>query len=90
MQQMLIADNIFATKIVARLTLTLFIMDTSEEVLWQTFKTLFAMNKSFVEILTGNPLKCKMDNSILIVTICMGYFIRMKRVNVYYWLNCPF
>ena len=34
----------------------------------------------FIEIF-GNPFKYKMVNSILIVSICMGYSIRMKRVN---------
>ena len=35
----------------------------------------------FKEILTGNPLKYKMDNSMLIQSTCMGNSIRIKRVN---------
>ena len=35
----------------------------------------------FIEILTGNHVKNKIGNSILIVSICMGLSIRMKRVN---------
>ena len=31
--------------------------------------------------MTGNPLTCKMDNSISIVSVCMG----IKRVNVRFY-----
>ena len=31
--------------------------------------------------LTCDPLKCKMDKSMLIVALCMGKLIRMKRTN---------
>ena len=35
----------------------------------------------FYEIVTGNPLKYKMDNSILILSTRMRNSIRIKRVN---------
>ena len=38
-----------------------------------------------IEILTCDPLKYKLDNSILIVSICRKYSIRMKRVNVWFF-----
>ena len=38
----------------------------------------------FTESLTSNPLKYKMDYSILDVSIYMEYSIRMKRVNSYW------
>ena len=34
----------------------------------------------FIEILTGNPIKTKKYNSILILSTCMGKSIKMKRV----------
>ena len=41
------------------------------------------INKSYMhhnlEISTGDPLKYKMGNSILILSICLGTAIRMKR-----------
>ena len=30
----------------------------------------------------GDPLKCKMDNPTLMVSICMGKSIRIQRVNM--------
>ena len=35
----------------------------------------------FIYLLIFNPLKYKVDNSIRLVSICMGYSIKMKRVN---------
>ena len=35
-----------------------------------------------LETSTFDPLKCKMDNPLLIVSICMGKTTRTKRVNV--------
>ena len=35
----------------------------------------------FIKIFTCDPLKYKMDNSILNVSMCMGKSTRMKRVN---------
>ena len=36
----------------------------------------------FIEMMTGSPLKYKMDNSIRIVSLCMGSSIGMKRVKL--------
>ena len=47
--------------------LTLFILDTGKQV-----RTLANGER---------PLKYKMDNSVLLVSICMGQSIRMKRIN---------
>ena len=46
----------------------------SKQVLYETMKTQMKCRIiiSFVEILTGNALKYKMDNSIPIISICMG------------------
>ena len=44
----------------------------------------------FISILTRNPLKYKVGYWILIVSICMGYFIRMKRVKGNVLLKWPF
>ena len=45
-------------------------------------KTIFRdRNTSFYKIFDWQPLKIQMDYSILIVSICMGYSVRMKRVN---------
>ena len=67
--------------------LTLFIMDTAKHVFWQTVKTQVISSGSAgtaihysIEILTGKPLKYKMDKSMLIVSICMLQSTRMKQI----------
>ena len=46
---------------------------SSESALFVEIKTIVRTEKHyFIEILTCNPSKYKMDNSILIVSICMG------------------
>ena len=51
------------------------------------FKTIFIIKR----YMTSNPVKYKMDNSIFIVSICMGYSIRMKRINnthAHFFFSC--
>ena len=41
----------------------------------------FSNSCHWIEILNDNPLKNKMDTFILVILICMGKSIGMKRVN---------
>ena len=57
---------------------------SSGSALFSKIKIIFRdRNTSFYRNLTSNPLKNKIGSSILIVSICFGYFIRMKRVNLF-------